>query len=176
MEYRHRSFATSKTRCLQVHDSQKDSALFCKFIEFGQQSHWIWSANSMNLLGSFNDFALLSRWYSCAKELLHVSNESRSSQQNNLFCWANRSLIHTGMICRLKRQGYWLYKTAQIDKCFSAMRLTGLRCHLLSFNKFSVMRIVYYRVNCSGLKNYNYWNWNRSHTSIRLLQWGSEYQ
>ena len=39
MAYRHRCFATSKTRPLQVHDSQKDSALFCKFIEFGQQSH-----------------------------------------------------------------------------------------------------------------------------------------
>ena len=76
-----------------------DSALFCKFIEFGQQSHWIWSANSMNLLGYFNDFALLSRWYSCAKELLHVSNESCSSQQNNLFCRANQFTLQRKSIC-----------------------------------------------------------------------------
>ena len=99
MAYRHRCFVTSKTRPLQVHDSQKDSALFCKFIEFGQQSHWIWSANSMNLLGNFNDFALLSRWYSCAKELLHVSNESPSSQQNNLFCRANQFTLQRKSIC-----------------------------------------------------------------------------
>ena len=99
MAYRHRCFVTSKTRPLQVHDSQKDSALFCKFIEFGQQSHWIWSANSMNLLGYFNDFAVLSRWYSCAKELLHVSNESRSSQQNNLFCRANQFTLQRKSIC-----------------------------------------------------------------------------
>ena len=86
MEYRHRCFANSLN-------------LVSNLIEFGQQSHWIWSANSMNLLGNFNDFALLSRWYSCAKELLHVSNESRSSQQINLFCRANQFTLQRKSIC-----------------------------------------------------------------------------
>ena len=56
-------------------------------------------ANSLNLLGNFNDFALLSRWYSCAKQLLHVSNESCSSQQNKLFCRANQFTLQSKSIC-----------------------------------------------------------------------------
>ena len=58
--------------------------LLSNFNEFTQQFQWIYSAISMNLLGNFNVFALPSRRDSCTKELLHVSNESRSSHQNNL--------------------------------------------------------------------------------------------
>ena len=63
-----------------------DSALFCKFNDFTRQFHWFCSANSLILVSNFIDFTLPSRWDLGTKELLHVSNESRSSHQNKLIC------------------------------------------------------------------------------------------
>ena len=53
----------------------------------------------MNLRIYFNDFALPSWWNSCAKEQLHVSNESCSSLQINLFCRANQFTLQRKSIC-----------------------------------------------------------------------------
>ena len=44
-------------------------------------------------------FKAYAKIYSCTKELLHVSNESRSSQQINLFCRANQFTLQRKSIC-----------------------------------------------------------------------------
>ena len=83
MVYRHRCFATCKTRSLQVPLHQ--------------------------------DLKFTMTWDDKYKRTVFVKKDNLPKQIDLSYIpeWT----------CRLKRQGYWLYKTAQRGKCFSAMRL-----------------------------------------------------
>ena len=135
MAYRHRSFATCKTRPLQVPLHQ--------------------------------DLKFTMTWDGKYKRTVFVKKDNLPEQIDLSYIpewpvdWNGKGIVYTN---GSNRQVFFRYAINRSALSFIVVQ--QVFCYENSVLPSELFRFKYY----------NYWNWNRSHTSIRQLQWGTEYQ